>query len=38
MPNEIRWRRDKKGFTVPEELWLKNDFREDIITNFKEKK
>lgn len=35
MPNEIRWRRDKKGFTVPEELWLKNDFKDDIITNFK---
>jgi asparagine synthase (glutamine-hydrolysing) len=35
MPSEIRWRKDKKGFTVPEELWLKNDFKEDIIANFK---
>ena len=35
MPNKIRWRRDKKGFSLPEELWLKNDFKDDIIKNFK---
>ncbi len=35
MPNKIRWRRDKKGFTVPEGLWLKNDFRDDIYDCFK---
>ncbi len=24
LPDVIRWRRDKKGFTTPEEIWLKN--------------
>ena len=38
MPNKIRWRRDKKGFTVPEEHWLKFDFKEDIIGHFKKSK
>lgn len=30
LPNEIRWRRDKKGFSLPEAKWLKNDFRDEI--------
>lgn len=38
MPNKIRWRRDKKGFTVPEEHWLKFDFKDDIIGHFKKSK
>ena len=23
LPDEVRWRKDKQGFTTPEELWLK---------------
>lgn len=26
LPDDIRWRRDKQGFSIPEELWLKKDF------------
>lgn len=26
LPRGIRWRRDKQGFLIPEELWLKKDF------------
>lgn len=34
LPDQIRWRRDKKGFVLPEETWLKNDFKDDILTCF----
>lgn len=27
VPDSIRWRKDKKGFETPEELWLKHDFQ-----------
>lgn len=36
MPVKIRWRRDKKGFSLPEEQWLKNDFRKDIFNSIKD--
>jgi asparagine synthase (glutamine-hydrolysing) len=26
LPDAIRWRRDKQGFIIPEELWLKKNF------------
>jgi asparagine synthase (glutamine-hydrolysing) len=35
LPKEIRWRRDKKGFTVPERAWLSVDFRDDILECFR---
>lgn len=38
LPDEIKWRRDKKGFTVPEDKWLKNDLKEEIISLFSESK
>jgi asparagine synthase (glutamine-hydrolysing) len=34
MPKQIRWRRDKKGFSLPENRWLKEDFKTDIISSF----
>lgn len=27
LPPEIQWRRDKKGFTVPEASWMRREFR-----------
>jgi asparagine synthase (glutamine-hydrolysing) len=30
MPAKIRWRRDKKGFSIPEEHWLKNELKNEI--------
>ena len=30
LPDEIKWRRDKKGFSLPEDAWLKNVFRDEI--------
>jgi len=27
MPTKIRWRRDKMGFTIPEELWSKKELK-----------
>ena len=32
LPKSIRWRRDKQGFTTPDEKWMKDDLR-DLITN-----
>lgn len=26
LPDDIRWRRNKQGFSIPEEIWLKRDF------------
>jgi asparagine synthase (glutamine-hydrolysing) len=31
LPDEIRWRRDKKGFVTPEEEWMKGEFGAYII-------
>jgi len=36
LPKEIRWRRDKKGFVTPEEVWLKGQLRPIVETAFKE--
>jgi asparagine synthase (glutamine-hydrolysing) len=35
LPESIRWRKDKRGFIMPEEVWLKNDFKDDIKSIFK---
>jgi asparagine synthase (glutamine-hydrolysing) len=35
LPSEIRWRKDKKGFSTPEESWLKNEWRDSIIQMIK---
>jgi asparagine synthase (glutamine-hydrolysing) len=42
LPGAVRWRKDKQGFTTPEELWLKNDlavfvdhvFRKSLLDEF----
>jgi asparagine synthase (glutamine-hydrolysing) len=34
VPHGIRYRRDKKGFTVPEDRWMRNDFRTEIADVF----
>ncbi|MDD3978062.1 MAG: asparagine synthase (glutamine-hydrolyzing) [Methanomicrobium sp.] len=31
VPEEIRCRMDKKGFSTPEEVWMKEDLKEDIL-------
>ncbi|MDQ3190547.1 MAG: asparagine synthase (glutamine-hydrolyzing) [Bacteroidota bacterium] len=38
LPNEIRWRRDKKGFSTPDSLWLKKDLKPILENTFKESK
>lgn len=38
LPKDVRWRRDKQGFVVPEEIWLKNEFRPAIETYFQNSK
>lgn len=38
LPRQIRWRRDKKGFILPEALWLKKDFFNDIVDSFQKSK
>jgi asparagine synthase (glutamine-hydrolysing) len=35
LPAEIRWRKDKKGFTVPESQWLKVELKDYIENVFK---
>lgn len=35
LPDRIRWRRDKQGFVVPEDKWLRIDLREEINRTFK---
>jgi asparagine synthase (glutamine-hydrolysing) len=35
LPSSIRWRRDKQGFTTPEESWLKHDFSTNIRESFR---
>jgi len=34
LPDPIRWRKDKLGFIVPEETWLKGKLRNRILANF----
>ncbi|AFH49783.1 Glutamine-hydrolyzing asparagine synthase [Ignavibacterium album JCM 16511] len=34
LPKQIRWRRDKKGFVLPESKWLKEDLRDSIHSMF----
>ena len=34
LPNKIKWRRDKKGFTIPEEIWFKNELKNQVLTLF----
>lgn len=34
LPKQVRWRRDKKGFILPEDKWLKEDLRDSIRTMF----
>lgn len=34
LPESIRWRRDKKGFITPEEIWLKNQLSEMVKNEF----
>jgi asparagine synthase (glutamine-hydrolysing) len=34
VPKEIQWRKDKKGFTVPEAKWFRQDFQEHILNLF----
>lgn len=38
LPSEIRWRRDKKGFVLPEKNWLQTDFKEEIFSIFESNK
>jgi asparagine synthase (glutamine-hydrolysing) len=35
LPRAIRWRRDKQGFILPEELWLKRDLSQLIQKTFR---
>jgi asparagine synthase (glutamine-hydrolysing) len=35
MPDEIRWRRDKKGFITPDEKWMREDLKPLIVNSFK---
>jgi asparagine synthase (glutamine-hydrolysing) len=35
LPNPIRWRRDKQGFTTPEAHWLKHEFSGTISDMFR---
>ena len=34
LPEKIRWRRDKKGFTIPEDIWFKNELKQDVFSLF----
>lgn len=34
LPHEIRWRRDKKGFTIPEEIWYKSELKNQVLSLF----
>jgi asparagine synthase (glutamine-hydrolysing) len=36
IPEAIRWRRDKKGFNVPEQSWARNEFRETFSLRFQD--
>lgn len=34
LPKQIRWRKDKRSFLIPEDIWLKEDLAQDIKTIF----
>ena len=34
LPKEIAWRKTKRGFTTPQEKWLKEDFKDRIMELF----
>jgi asparagine synthase (glutamine-hydrolysing) len=34
LPKEVIWRRDKKGFTIPQEQWMKKDLSTEINNMF----
>jgi asparagine synthase (glutamine-hydrolysing) len=36
LPKEIVWRKDKQGFSIPQEKWLKNELRDKVLSTFKE--
>lgn len=38
LPDKIRWRKDKKGFSLPEDKWAKEDLKTEIINCFSENK
>lgn len=38
LPDAIRWRRDKKGFTLPERLWTMTAMRDEILATFRHSK
>jgi len=33
LPNEIRWRKDKQGFLIPQDIWIRTTLRNEIISN-----
>jgi asparagine synthase (glutamine-hydrolysing) len=35
LPKEVIWRRDKKGFTIPQEQWMKRELAPEIDKMFK---
>jgi asparagine synthase (glutamine-hydrolysing) len=35
LPDSVRWRKDKQGFTTPEELWLKRELADLIEQTFR---
>jgi len=38
LPSKIKWRRDKKGFSLPEDIWIKNELKSDITNSFSKSK
>lgn len=36
LPKEIAWRRFKRGFSTPEEKWIKEDFKDRVLEIFNE--
>ncbi len=36
LPSKINWRKDKQGFVNPQEEWLKNELKTDVLNMFSE--
>ena len=34
LPSQISWRKDKKGFSTPQEEWMKRELKEEILNTF----
>lgn len=34
LPSKIAWRKDKRSFLIPEEKWLKNELKDEILNTF----